>query len=404
MRVKQAVFLLVDRDHTQFGKCAANAGDPLVEISPGVRVLDVLLDDVARHGFTDIIILANRLDEGIESAYKNAERRGAKIRVCILSTSTGTSGLLLNGRNLLDSWFLVVSGDAFCEFNLRALVTQFDDKFLAHLALCPGRSTRCKGSVELVGATVTMYMDARTVDHSTRSADVGVYLMSRQILDHVSERCSIETDVLPKLAQAGLLGGMHVGPFAYPETSYAFMRSAYRVGVRPAALLDRDGVLNVDIGYAYRVDDLIWVKGAREAVLRLNDAGYYVFVVTNQAGLAYGTYSEDQLVAFHERMQDDLARIGGHVDAFYYCPFHADALVEAYRVSDHPDRKPNPGMILKAFEQWPVNKSLSFLIGDKESDLEAGRRVDLPGYLFKGGDLRLTIEAALSETMARNEG
>jgi D-glycero-D-manno-heptose 1,7-bisphosphate phosphatase len=139
------------------------------------------------------------------------------------------------------------------------------------------------------------------------------------------------------------------------------------------------------------------MKGAREAVLQLNEAGYYVFVVTNQSGLARGKFSEIEMITFHERMQDDLAEIGAHIDAFYHCPFHADAVIEAYRVADHPDRKPNPGMILKALKQWPVNRALSFVIGDKETDMEAARRASLPGYRFDGGDLRTTIEAILAE-------
>ena len=233
--------------------------------------------------------------------------------------------------------------------------------------------------------------------------------MSRAILGHLLASSSIEADVLPKLARDGLLRGMRFDSnfvkMGLPHTFDGAIRELPRVAIRPAALLDRDGVLNVDVGYAHRLEDLVWVKGAREAVLQLNQAGYFVFVVTNQAGLARAKYSEIEMIAFHDRMQDDLAEIGAHIDAFYHCPFHADAAVEAYRIADHPDRKPNPGMILKALEQWPVNRALSFVVGDKETDMEAARRANLPGYRFDGGDLRATIEAAvgLRETTLQPE-
>jgi D-glycero-D-manno-heptose 1,7-bisphosphate phosphatase len=165
---------------------------------------------------------------------------------------------------------------------------------------------------------------------------------------------------------------------------------------RPAAFLDRDGVLNVDIGYAHRPEHLQWVPGAREAVLNLNKAGYLVIVLTNQGGVGLGYYSEEHVTAFHALMQDGLKEVGARVDAFYYCPYHERAVVEAYRVADHPDRKPNPGMILRAFREWPIERERSFLIGDRDSDLEAAQRADLPGYKFDGSDLRMLTATVLA--------
>ncbi len=166
---------------------------------------------------------------------------------------------------------------------------------------------------------------------------------------------------------------------------------------RPAAFLDRDGVLNVDSGYPHRPEDLAWIPGAREAVLDLNRAGYFVFVVTNQAGIARGYYGEPEMAAFHAHMQDELAGIGAHVDAFYFCPFHEDAAIADYRIAGHPDRKPNPGMILRAMREWPVEPARSFLIGDRDSDMEAARRAGVRGVLFDGGNLQRTVRGALEQ-------
>jgi D-glycero-D-manno-heptose 1,7-bisphosphate phosphatase len=175
------------------------------------------------------------------------------------------------------------------------------------------------------------------------------------------------------------------------------VREVPRRRLKPAAFLDRDGVLNADTGYVHRLQDLTWLDGARESVQRLNAAGYLVLVVANQAGIARGYYTERDLARFHARMQDDLAEIGAHIDAFYYCPFHPLAAVAGYVHPDHPDRKPHPGMILRALREWPVERAGSFLIGDRHSDLEAARRAGIPGYLFDGDDLRATTEKALRE-------
>jgi D-glycero-D-manno-heptose 1,7-bisphosphate phosphatase len=157
--------------------------------------------------------------------------------------------------------------------------------------------------------------------------------------------------------------------------------------LRPALFLDRDGVLNEDEGYVYRWADFRWIPGAREAVAAFNRAGWLVIVVTNQSGVGRGFYSEEDVHALHARMAVDLAEAGGHIDAFYYAPHHPQAPLAAYRHPDPPDRKPNPGMILRALSEWPIDREASLLIGDKPSDLEAALRAGVRGVLFSGGDL-----------------
>ena len=99
---------------------------------------------------------------------------------------------------------------------------------------------------------------------------------------------------------------------------------------RPAAFLDRDGVLNVDHGYVYRPEQLEWIAGAREAVRLFNSAGYYVFVKSNQSGVARGFYDEAAVKSFHAHMQDGLSAQGAHIDAFYFCPHHPDGTVNLW--------------------------------------------------------------------------
>ena len=157
--------------------------------------------------------------------------------------------------------------------------------------------------------------------------------------------------------------------------------------LRPALFLDRDGVLNEDRGYVCRWADFRWLPGARETVAIFNRAGWLVVVVTNQSGVGRGYYSEAEMHDLHAHMQADLAKIGGRVDAIYHAPQHPEASLDAYRHPDPPDRKPNPGMILKAMAEWPIDREASLLIGDKPSDLEAALRAGVRGVLFGGGDL-----------------
>jgi D-glycero-D-manno-heptose 1,7-bisphosphate phosphatase len=160
---------------------------------------------------------------------------------------------------------------------------------------------------------------------------------------------------------------------------------------RPAAFLDRDGVLNVDHGYSHRPEQLEWIDGAPEAVRLLNEAGYYVLVVTNQSGVARGYYSEDAVRAFHSHMQKDLASRGAHVDAFYYCPHHPEGTIGPLAIRCRC-RKPAPGLLEQATNEWPIDHNASFLVGDKDEDLAAAHAFNIRGIKF---DFRVDSLTAL---------
>ena len=151
-------------------------------------------------------------------------------------------------------------------------------------------------------------------------------------------------------------------------------------------------MLNEDRGYVHRWEDFRWIPGAKAVVAAFNRAGWLVIVVTNQSGVGRGYYTETDVHDLHARMGDDLAAAGGRIDAFYHAPHHPEAASETYRHPDPPDRKPNPGMILKALAEWPIDRGASLLIGDKPSDLEAALRAGIRGVLFEGGDLKAFLE------------
>ena len=156
-------------------------------------------------------------------------------------------------------------------------------------------------------------------------------------------------------------------------------------------------MLNIDVGYAHRPDQLAFVEGAPQAVRRLNQAGWRVIVVTNQAGVARGFYDEAAVDAFHAAMTAALAEHGARIDAIYFCPFHEDAAVDAYRHANHPDRKPNPGMLLRGLADQGAAAADAFMIGDRDSDMQAAEAAGVRGYLYEGGDLDVLVERILAE-------
>ena len=164
---------------------------------------------------------------------------------------------------------------------------------------------------------------------------------------------------------------------------------------RPAVFLDRDGTLNEDTGYVHRIEDFRWLPGAIDAVRRLNAAGYYVFVVTNQSGVARGLFEEAAVRDLHGWMNEELRRAGAHIDDMCYCPHHPDATVPAYRMTC-PCRKPAPGMILDLMRSWPVIAEASVAIGDKERDAAAGRAAGIAAEVVPAGALEGAVERLLA--------
>lgn len=148
--------------------------------------------------------------------------------------------------------------------------------------------------------------------------------------------------------------------------------------------LDRDGTINVEKNYLYKPEELEFIAGAPEAIRLLNESGYKVVVVTNQAGVARGYYTEEDVKRLHDHMNARLAEFGAHVDAFFYCPHHPEHGVGKYKV-ECDCRKPKIGMFLQAEKLFDIDKSQSWMIGDNIGDIEAGKNYGVRTILVRTG-------------------
>jgi D-glycero-D-manno-heptose 1,7-bisphosphate phosphatase len=337
---------------------AAEASDDAIR----GRRIDAWIRAGIRHGYEEILIITNS-PTGTD-AHEKAE--GVAISWLRAPSAALDAGALQSAFDRLHQEFMVVESTRPHCANLLALVDDANASVdaLALAAIDDGTNESPLG----------LSMDEFAVNpERARSLEPRVVRLQRDallVIKHPS--ASLTNDVWPSLARQGQLHARRAGGSIIDPTAR-----------RPIALLDRDGVLNKDIIYAHRPDQIEWVSGAKEAVRHLNDAGYFVAVVTNQSGIARGLYTEEDVRSLHRFMQGELRRAGAHVDSFHYCPHHPSEGIEPY-VRDCHCRKPKPGLLTDAIARWPVEMDGSFLIGDRERDILAGVAAGVPGHLYDG--------------------
>ncbi len=154
--------------------------------------------------------------------------------------------------------------------------------------------------------------------------------------------------------------------------------------MKKCIFLDRDGNINVEKDYLHRVEDFEFEEGALEAIKIFSESEYLIVVVTNQSGVARGYYSEEDVKTLHDYLDRRVRETGGRVDGYYYCPHHPEKGIGDYK-KDCGCRKPEPGMFLEAKRDLDIDFENSIMVGDKMSDVEAGRRLGMRGILVRTG-------------------
>ena len=400
MTIRQAA-ILVGGLGSRLGALTAETPKPLLRC--GDRpFLAWVLRELCRYGIEETLLLTGYLAGTVEHALPDlaADLPRPMRLLCLAEPSpAGTGGALFHARAHLAERFLLLNGDSWLDTPLSLLLAADDPApIIGRMLLRPVPDAARYGIVDTDGERVVAFRekDGRA---GPASINAGIYRFDRRVLDRVSVSCSLERDVMPTLATDGALrataaDGYFIDIGVPDDLARAQTELPARLR-RRALFLDRDGVINHDHGYVGTQDRFDFIDGALQAIAAASQAGWHVFVVTNQSGIARGFYDE---AAFHTLMRwvlDQVMAAGGTIDDMRYCPHHPDATVAAYR--GHSDwRKPAPGMILDLLTQWQLDPAQCVLVGDQPSDLAAASAAGVPGVLFRGGDLRDTVLPVLA--------
>lgn len=398
--MRQAVVLVGGRG-TRLGDLARNAPKPLLPIAGDKPFLDFLLENIARHGVKEILLLAGHLADMVEDRYQGASIRGATVHVTREPSPAGTAGALTYAKDRLDDVFLMSNGDSILDMNYLALAEKVTSAVDGALALRKVPDVRRYAHVDLQDGRIVGFHEKDETAAGAGLISGGVYVLRKSILDRIKALpCSIEVDIFTHLASEGRLAGLPVEGYfldiGLPETLGEARREMPDALRRRAVFFDRDGTINVDEGYTHKVEKLQFLPGVVEAIRAVNDAGALAIVVTNQSGLARGVFGEPDLNRFHAALQTELARNGAHIDGFYHCPFHEEGKVPELTLKGHPDRKPGDGMLRRAMLDWDIDRAGSAMLGDTEADVVAGKAAGVAAVKVKPGEVLGATRDALA--------
>jgi D-glycero-D-manno-heptose 1,7-bisphosphate phosphatase len=402
MHIRQAAILCGGLG-SRLGALTAETPKPLLPVA-GRPFLQTLIQEITRYGVTRFLLLAAFRSEQIERFARElpaALGRDIVVEVAIEPDRAGTGGALFHAREALDEAFYLFNGDSILDTPLQDLADLLDDpEALGAMALRRLPEAGRYGVTVLEGDKLVQFGGAQTAPGPVL-INGGVAVFRREIIDRLAPNGSLEQDLLPDLAREGRLRGLAVDGFfldiGIPEDYERAQTEVPGFQRRPAVFFDRDGVLNVDHGHVGTPERFEWTEGALDAIALANARGYYVFIVTNQAGIAKGYYSLEDYKVLSRHIHERVAEHGGRIDDERFCPDHPEGVVEAYRrVSDW--RKPAPGMILDLLDKWPVDLARSLMIGDNETDMAAAQAAGLKGHLFTGGRLDAFLIDVLDHT------
>ena len=388
---------------TRISSIASDIPKPMIRINDK-PVLQLEIESLKRQGFNDFIITISHLGYVIQEYFGDGLKFGVNIEYFNEEKPLGNAGALFELKEKLTEDFLLINGDVLFEFDANRFVRYHKEKGgLVTLFTHPNSHPYDSGLI-LTDKDNLVYQwlnkeDDRPLYYKNR-VNAGIHILSPEVLKERpdKEKVDLDRDVLKPLCSKECM-------YAYDSTEYVKdMGTPERYvqvcedllngkverrslsNKQKAIFLDRDGTINTYVGFLRDID-----KFAAQAIRMINDSEYLAIVVTNQPVIARGEVSFEELDEIHKKMETLLGKQGAYIDGLYFCPHHPhsgfEGEIRELKI-DCDCRKPKPGMLLKAAEDFNIDLSHSFMIGDSDNDMAAGSaagckciRIDRDGNL-----------------------
>ena len=403
---------------TRISSIASDIPKPMIRIGDK-PVLQLEIESLKKQGFHDFIITISHLGHVIQDYFGDGSDFGVSIEYYNEEKPLGNAGALYELKDKLTDDFLLINGDVLFEFDANRFVEYHRQKGgLVSLFTHPNSHPYDSGLIIADENNCVLRWlskeDERPLYYRNR-VNAGIHILSPKVLNKRpdKEKVDLDRDVLKPLCGRGVMYAYdsteYIKDMGTPERYEQVCRDLLSGKVerrslahkQKAIFLDRDGTINHYVGFLRKIDQFELLPHVSKAIRMINDSEYLAIIVTNQPVIARGEVTFEELNEIHMKMETLLGKEGAYIDGLYFCPHHPDSgfegeVKELKIVCDC--RKPKPGMLLKAAEDYNIDLSQSYMIGDGDNDMGAGSAAGCKCIkIDRDGDLLKAVEQALND-------
>lgn len=360
---------------SRISKITKKVPKPLIKIN-NLHFVQYLLNFYSKYNFNKIYILAGYQGEKFRK-FQNTTVNLIPVKCIQEKNPLDTGGALNQLRKKINNNFILINGDSFVDYDVKKfLKNKFKKNEVGKILLVKNKNYKTNNKLS------NLKIDkSKKIIFGGDLMNAGVYLFNKKIFNYLkSKKISIENEILPKLIRCKLIKGfitngnfLDIGTYSNLKKAKKFLKNYIN---KPSVLLDRDGVINIDTGYVYKIKDFIFRKNIIAALKLLNKKEINIFIITNQAGIAKGMYSEKQFLKLHRYLKILFINKNIYINDIEYCPYHPKAKIKKYK-KNSKFRKPGNLMIEKIKKKWLFSNKNSYMIGDKYSDKLAANKSKL---------------------------
>ena len=401
---------------TRIASVNAEVPKPMLEVC-GKPILEHQIEVLKRQKLTDIILVIGYLGSVIRDYFQDGSKYGVHISYIEEKELLGTAGSFYYLKDIIQDDFFLLNGDLIFDVDLHRFMNFHKEKHaLATLFTHPNNHPYDSGLIIAnEDGTITKWIHKEEERGFLRNrVNAGIHIISPMVLERFTElkKTDLDREVLKPLIPSGRVYAYdspeYVKDMGTPERYRQVEQDLLNGRVRARNLdrkqkcifLDRDGTLNVYKGFLTDIEELELIPGTAEALKCINSSEYLAIVITNQPVIARGECSVQELEEIHNKLETLLGKEGAYIDALYYCPHHPDKGFEGERPEYKIEcgcRKPKPGMLLKAAEDYNIDLSQSIMIGDGKNDMEAGKAAGCQTILVDEQNTLLSVVKDLRE-------
>jgi D,D-heptose 1,7-bisphosphate phosphatase len=363
---------------TRIKKLTGKYPKPMVKFN-NKHFMQYILNNVSKYNFRRIIILCGYRYKIFFKKYHNKHINFTKILCVREKKLLGTGGALKNLKKLKVNDFVLMNGDTLFDIDIKVLINSLGSKKIGINALTKNINQKSNKLNNLI-----IKKKILNIGKKSSFMNGGVYFFKKKLFSYIkNNNFSLENDVLPKLIKKKLINGISFNSFFLDIGSKYYFSLAKKLLThqykKPAIFLDRDGVINYDYGYVHKIKNFNFRPGVLKGLKYLIKKNYYIFVVTNQAGIAKKKFTENNFFTLHKNIKEKLEKLNIFFNDVQYSPFHPMAKIKKYKKKS-ATRKPGNKMITNIQQIWDIDNKKSFMIGDNKTDKLAAKKSKLKYY------------------------